>query len=116
MAERFSDMKFEEQQELLKKNLPEKQPGSKGWGLEGHKMENFGIFKDKKEDLIIKSESEYPEWLKTIFLPEKSLDELEEMKSKKMEMTSIELKRLGKLRRKKKIKENNARKGEGIWD
>ena len=66
--------------------------------------------------MVIKPESEYPEWLKTVFLPDKSLDELEEMKMKKMEMTEKEKKRLNKLRRKRKIKEDNARKAEGIWD
>jgi hypothetical protein len=116
VKKKVSDMSWDEYQKFLDKYIPEAQPGTKGYQQEGHVVPKFGIFKDKPEDLVIKAASEYPEWLQTVFLPDKSLKELERMKANGEAMTEKETKRLKKLQRKLQIKENNLRKGQGIWD
>jgi hypothetical protein len=116
IKKKVSDMSWAEYQKFLDKYIPEAQPGTKGYQQEGHVIPNFGIFKDKPEDLVIKAASEYPDWLQTVFLPLKSLTELETMKAKGEEMTEKDIKRLKKLQRKAQIKEDNLKKGQGIWD
>ena len=37
MVDKFSELSYEERNEIFRKNLPEKQPGTKGWMLEGLK-------------------------------------------------------------------------------
>lgn len=111
---RIAEMSRERLLEKTKKLIPhqEVQPNSKGFGMEGHVMEDFSIFKDEP-DPVVKARSEYPDWLHADFMkPDPTEDDLLEIQ-KTRKLNDKEKKRLIKLVRKRKIKELNNRYLEG---
>lgn len=89
--------------------MPDVQEGSKGYGLEGHKLD-FGVFPDM-EPVVIKAPHEYPRELEEKLL-EPSGKELVEMVDRdgKEGLSPRMLKLYKKYKRRQKIKDANYEK------
>ncbi|EFC49712.1 predicted protein [Naegleria gruberi] len=103
----------QEIKDLVKKYGPEAPKGSKGFGQEGHEL-NINILKEGKNP-VIKAPEAYPEWLLEISrATDLSLEQLKSKKASGQQLTFAEVKRMHKLMRRQKIKENNYNRTMGI--
>ena len=103
----------QEIKDLVKKYGPEAPKGSKGFGMEGHEL-NINILKEGKNP-VIKAPEEYPAWLMEVHNnPDLSIEQLKAKKASGQQLTFTEVKRMNKLLRRQKIKENNYNRTMGI--
>jgi hypothetical protein len=101
------DMPAEQFKSKLKKLIARApvQPGSKGFGLEGHVLKGVAMFQGE-EDPVIKSKESYPKWIFEV--PRRELTEKQLIeKQTTTKLSEFEAKRLVKLTRKRKIKLQN---------
>ena len=106
-------MTKEEIKDLVEKYGPPAPKGSKGFGQEGHELP-FNILKDGKNP-VIKAPETYPSWLlESHRNPDLSLDQLKAKQAKGEVLSVKEIKRIEKLSRRAKIKENNYNRTMGI--
>eukprot|EP00761_Pharyngomonas_kirbyi_P005693 gb/GECH01005698.1/.p1 GENE.gb/GECH01005698.1/~~gb/GECH01005698.1/.p1 ORF type:complete len:135 (+),score=42.16 gb/GECH01005698.1/:1-405(+) len=91
--------------EEIEKYLPKTPEGAKGWGLEGHKLPEWDIYKGD-EPTVIKAPEEYPKWLlEEGIKPRPSFEELAAQDFDSL--PPQEQRRFKKMIRRKKIKEQN---------
>ncbi|KAL0488243.1 ribosomal protein mL54 [Acrasis kona] len=102
--------------EVVKKYYPKAQPGTTGWGQEGHILTGVNILKEGT-DPVVKKKEEYPEWIFDL-KPDLTLEELLEKQSvataKGEVLEPRDARRLKKLQKKAIIKEYNMDKKTGV--
>lgn len=105
---REKDVTYAQYISMTKKLIPfaNHQPGTKGFGLEGHVMKGFAAFVGEK-DPVIGPSSSYPSWIHHTLAPRPSEEELQVKKQIQGRLEDREEKRLVKLIRKRKIKMAN---------
>ena len=74
-------------------------------------VRGLNIFKDQKEEVKVKADSEYPDWVFTLHIPRASLDDLQAAYQENPEsLTHSDAQRMLKLWNRKRIKAHNDEK------
>ena len=77
-------------------------------------VRGLNIFKDQKEEVKVKPDSEYPDWVFTLHIPRASLEELQDAyKADPEGMAPSDAQRMLKLWNRRRIKESNDEKRKG---